>query len=589
MDFKEGSTPAVAECAAAMANLHGGLILIGVTDQDRKIVGVPREAMAYVADILATHLESPDWQPEMIEVPLDDGSGRYVLVLRVNPDAVPRPVFVQLTARFSKEKRSIFWAPVRMPGSTRPATLDELRALFAEQRPAQPAEAEWNLQAPQIPRAENGTVNSAADLALRSGLIVPAGAAAWGRPLSERAIAELAAALDRSALTGALAGLTGSAHAEVESFHPEGGANRSHTATLVRRLNPGKPAAFDMTVSIKVPGHYGHAHVQALELTLTLVSYLTAWLNVGRTRMLPTRRLETAEWAALLDAVATTLTSPAVIGPVADLASADPITVRQPRVLHVVSEPAMPDLLPAQLSSIRDGGVSHGAHMLADPALDLSAPAERAEQVDRWLIQMAADAGLLGMEHLVSKMRGDSARLSAVVCLGALPTRRVMACGPCRSVCDSPAQSTVPGDEPVPDAAIQRPARARRPLVAREAAARYEGAPSPGRRCALIPEGSAMQIGGDESTVNAWPALRRDSPEQKPARGRVGPHHPTGCRQFPGHRWSRSHRSASIAPSPPGGIPASAAVACSARATRPLAPPPAAVTKSAGPEETAGL
>ena len=109
VDFKEGgSTPAVAECAAAMANLHGGLILIGITDQDRKIVGVPREAMAHVADVLATHLESPDWQPEMIEVPLDDGSGRYVLVLRVNPDTAPRPVFVQLTARFSKEKRSIY-------------------------------------------------------------------------------------------------------------------------------------------------------------------------------------------------------------------------------------------------------------------------------------------------------------------------------------------------------------------------------------------------------------------------------------------------------------------------------------------------
>ena len=44
----------------------------------------------------------------MIEVPLDDSPGRYVLVLRINRDDAPRPVFVQLTARFSKEKRSIF-------------------------------------------------------------------------------------------------------------------------------------------------------------------------------------------------------------------------------------------------------------------------------------------------------------------------------------------------------------------------------------------------------------------------------------------------------------------------------------------------
>jgi hypothetical protein len=44
--------------------------------------------------------------------------------------------------------------------------------------------------------------------------------------------------------------------------------------------------------------------------------------------------------------------------------------------------------------------------MLADPALDLSDPSERAEQVDRWLSQMGSDAGLLGMEDLVMKMRG---------------------------------------------------------------------------------------------------------------------------------------------------------------------------------------
>ena len=44
--------------------------------------------------------------------------------------------------------------------------------------------------------------------------------------------------------------------------------------------------------------------------------------------------------------------------------------------------------------------------MLADPALDLSDPAERVEQVDRWLGQIGSDAGLPGMEDLVAKMRG---------------------------------------------------------------------------------------------------------------------------------------------------------------------------------------
>jgi len=48
--------------------------------------------------------------------------------------------------------------------------------------------------------------------------------------------------------------------------------------------------------------------------------------------------------------------------------------------------------------------------MLADPALDLSDPAERAEQVDRWLNQIGSDAGLLGMEPLVEKMRSQASR-----------------------------------------------------------------------------------------------------------------------------------------------------------------------------------
>jgi hypothetical protein len=282
--------------------------------------------------------------------------------------------------------------------------------------PAQPAEALWNLEAPRIPHVKDGTDDPAVDFALRSGLTVPAGPAGWGRPISERALAELAASLDRSVLADSLGRLTRFADLGVELFHPEGGANRSHAATLVWRLEPREPVAFDMTVRVEVPGHYGHSHVQALQLTLTMVSRLTARLNAGRPGTLPRRRLDTAEWAGLLDAVAATLTSPAVTGPVADLAGADPLTVRQPRVLHVVSGPPMPDLLPAQLSPVRDGGVSHGAHMLADPALDLSEPSERTEQVERWLIQMAADAGLLGMEQLVSKMRGNAARLSAVAC-----------------------------------------------------------------------------------------------------------------------------------------------------------------------------
>jgi hypothetical protein len=42
--------------------------------------------------------------------------------------------------------------------------------------------------------------------------------------------------------------------------------------------------------------------------------------------------------------------------------------------------------------------------MLGDPAIDLSNPTERSEQVDRWLSQMGSDAGIFGMEQAVAEM-----------------------------------------------------------------------------------------------------------------------------------------------------------------------------------------
>lgn len=50
--------------------------------------------VTHVADALATptHLESPDWQPEMTEVSPGDDSGQYVLVLRVNRTLLPTGV-----------------------------------------------------------------------------------------------------------------------------------------------------------------------------------------------------------------------------------------------------------------------------------------------------------------------------------------------------------------------------------------------------------------------------------------------------------------------------------------------------------------
>jgi hypothetical protein len=410
VDFKQSATPRIAECAAAMANTYGGLIFVGVTDKEREIVGVPREMIGNISGYLADRLEPFGWLTDMFEVPLgDECPDKYVIVIRVRREEAPRPVFVQVTAKFTSEKREIYLAPVRVPGDTRQATRDELEALFAERAAGGEADYAWDFNRPDIPTSPDGGKDKAVDFVMLSGLRSRVGAAAWGRPISQRAVGNLAAALNGSALARFLGSLTRGIGNNLEQFHYEG-HNRSNVANLVWRVlgDPGEPIPFEMRAHIEVPGHYGHSDVGALAMTLTVTSRLTAFLNAGHSSEPPPpvrRWLEVNQWAGLLGSLAATLASPDVAAPIADIAGIDPIEVRQPRVLHISSGPTMRGLLPPQLMPVPDTGHSYGAHMQADPVLDLTDPQERAEQVDLWLSQMAIDAGLLGMDELVSKWR----------------------------------------------------------------------------------------------------------------------------------------------------------------------------------------
>jgi hypothetical protein len=206
-------------------------------------------------------------------------------------------------------------------------------------------------------------------MVLKTGLRVPPGPACPGRPLSERAINELAAALDKSPLAQILFNLTGLRDA---------------------------------------PGQYGHSHIQTLNISIEITSRLTAWLSSPSSPLLlppgTLRRLEVPEWAALLNAMMATLTDPRVVAAIGDLADVDPILVPPPRILHLVSSQEIAGFLPPQLRPIPGAAGSQGAHLQADPALSLADPEDRAQQVTRWLCQIAADAGLTGMESLVTQL-----------------------------------------------------------------------------------------------------------------------------------------------------------------------------------------
>jgi hypothetical protein len=101
----------------------------------------------------------------------------------------------------------------------------------------------------------------------------------------------------------------------------------------------------------------------------------------------------------LLDTMIATLIDPGITAAIADLADVDPILVPPPRNLHIVSAQEIAGFLPP-LQPIPGATGSRGAHLRADPALALADPDDRATQVARWLCQIAADAGLTGMERL---------------------------------------------------------------------------------------------------------------------------------------------------------------------------------------------
>lgn len=256
-----------------------------------------------------------------------------------------------------------------------------------------------------MPSGKDGLPDNQVDMMLKTVLRIPPGPACPGCALSERAISELAAALDKSPLAGTLFNLTGLASTGIYGTHRRGWPNTSGTATLVWQIAIGKIQPSEMIVRVEAPGQYGHSHIQTLS-SIEITSRLTAWQSSPDSPLPPhqaRRRQEVFEWAALLNAMTATLIDLRVVAAIADLADVDPILVPPPRTLHIVSNREIADFLPPQLRPIPEAGGSYGAHLLADPTLSLTDTRDRTQQVTRWLCQIAADAGLTGMESLVTQ------------------------------------------------------------------------------------------------------------------------------------------------------------------------------------------
>ena len=187
IEYKETYSPGLVTSVAAMANSYGGLILVGVTDQAQpnRLVGVPEATVVQIVNACHDKLEPP-WEPQIIPVALGGGSQSYVLVVRVDHTRAPRPVLID------------GHAPIRLQGRNARADRGRLAQLFSET--SAPGQAVGRLvTAPELPANQDGS--PAADFVIRSGLVLPVGEVATWRPLSERSVGLLAAALNTSPLS----------------------------------------------------------------------------------------------------------------------------------------------------------------------------------------------------------------------------------------------------------------------------------------------------------------------------------------------------------------------------------------------------
>lgn len=377
LEYKEAYSSSLVTTVAAMANSYGGIILVGVTDQQQpnRLPGVPDAAVVQIVNACQDKLEPP-WEPEIIPVRLDPGGTSYILVVRVDPAQAPRPLLIDGVA------------PVRLQGRNAKADRSRLAQLFSE--PSAPARAVGRLvSAPEMPTGPDGS--PAADFIMRSGIILPIGEAATWRPLSERGVALLAAALNTSPLNQVLQGWCG--QLGIGGLNPfrRSGFNRARHARLawqaVTDREPRHPLEAIAVADLPTPhGTYATSLSFTLDVTVRIRALMAPASAPDGASVW---RLTVPDLHSTLDALVATLTAHEVLVSLAGLAGIDAVIVPQPGNLFFQTGPEVAELLYLQgLAQTEGAGPSHGAHVLANPGLDLSDPVERGTQIDDWLQQI---------------------------------------------------------------------------------------------------------------------------------------------------------------------------------------------------------
>jgi hypothetical protein len=308
-------------------------------------------------------------------------------------------------------------AYLRHQNTTHPADWQRLHDLFAESAAARQDDL-WDLHAPDLPRGPDGASDGTVDFVLRSGLNVTVSRDAQWRPLAEHTVTAFTDALNRSPLNAVLMRLAvgGAPAGGMNPFHRQG-LNRSRLVRLAWSGSPDgwpqdRPGPAEAPVRLEVPGGYGHTATY-MRVEADVVVRRSAAIDIARQQhaanaphgLPPHWSVPPQQLSELIDAMLATLTGKEVTAALASLSGTGILAIPQPWIMHMVTVRPIPDVLDTTgLRAIPDAGASRGAHLLADPALDLADDPDRSEQVSRWLIQITLDAGLTGMEQPLQRI-----------------------------------------------------------------------------------------------------------------------------------------------------------------------------------------
>ncbi|MFC0430040.1 helix-turn-helix domain-containing protein [Kutzneria buriramensis] len=401
LEYKSAYSPSLVKTVAAMANAYGGLVLVGVADAKQvakdpsadRVVGVPGETTTKIAEGCRHGLEPP-WQPEIVEVAVPGRRDTYVLVVRVDPARAPRPLLHEGKV------------PFRLHGANATAGRDRLIQLCTET--TAPIGSAWlALPRPQLPEGDG---MARPDYVLRSGMHIPVDAAEAWRHLSERGVDALAAALDDSPLQRAL--LAWCAELGISDFSSfrRRGFNRARYARLVWQAVSEDQVPIEVVAEAKLPGASGVPN-DHLQFTLDVIPRVQSYVASRAAALLPAggsmpdALLQVDGLHHLLDALLATLTTAPIINALAGLTGIDPVLIPQPASLDLHSGRPINEVVNmAGLNPIDGSGRSFGANLRAQPVLDLRDGADRHRQVDDWLVEMALDAGVTGMEALLDDL-----------------------------------------------------------------------------------------------------------------------------------------------------------------------------------------